>query len=179
MSDTGIPRLALSAGCATSTTERLRLPPLQTVPRVDLSRYLGTWYEIASYPTWFQRGCAGTTATYTLRPDGAIEVDNRCRKGSLSGEEERSVGVAWPVKDDPSGAKLEVQFFWPFRGDYWIIELDPDYRWAVVGHPTREYLWILSRKPTLDAATAAELMRRLAVQGYDVSRLMRTPQQVP
>jgi len=166
----------LLEGCASARED---IPPLQVVPHVDLSRYLGTWYEIASYPNWFQRGCTGTTATYSLRPGGAIEVDNRCLKGSLDGEEARSIGVAWPVKDDPSGAKLEVQFFWPFRGDYWIIELDPDYQWAVVGHPTREYLWLLSRKPTLDAATSAELMRRIAAQGYDVSLLKRTPQRAP
>jgi apolipoprotein D and lipocalin family protein len=167
---------ALLAGCAGPREEA---PPLEVVPHVDLSRYLGTWYEIASYPTWFQRDCTGTTATYSLRPDGEIDVENRCRKGSLDGEEERAVGVAWPVKDDPSGAKLEVQFFWPFRGDYWIIELDPDYRWAVVGHPTREYLWILSRTPKLDAATSADILRRIAAQGYDPTRLRRTPQRAP
>jgi len=151
-------------------------PPLRTVPHVDLDRYLGTWYEIASYPTWFQHGCTGTTATYSRRSDGRIEVDNRCREGSLDGSEKRSVGVAWPIQGDPSGARLKVQFFWPFRGDYWILELDPDYQWAVVGHPSREYLWILSRRPTLDPAVYADLLRRIAAQGYDVSRLQRTVQ---
>ena len=117
--------LALSAGCATSTTQRLRLPPLQTVAHVDLSRYLGTWYEIANFPQSFQRGCTATTATYTLRADGDIDVLNRCRKGSLDGEEKSALGRA-RVVDRATNAKLEVSFFRPFWGDYWIIDLSDD-----------------------------------------------------
>ena len=121
-------------------------PPLAVVPQVELGRYMGTWYEIASYPTWFQKGCAGSTATYALRPDGAVDVLNRCRKG---GELDSAHGTAWAP--DPSvPAKLKVRFFWPFSGDYWIIELGPEYEYAVVGHPSREYLWILSRTPRME-----------------------------
>jgi apolipoprotein D and lipocalin family protein len=83
------------------------------------------------------------------------------------------------VEGSPSSAKLQVQFFWPFRGDYWIVELDPDYRYAVVGHPSRTYLWILARTPHMDEPTYQELRRRIAAHGYDLTRLQRTPQPTP
>src|SRR5512141_3275960 len=127
----------VAAGCATATTARLHLPELQTVQRVDLGRYVGTWYEIANFPQSFQRGCTGTTATYTLREDGDIDVLNRCRKGSLDGEEKSALGRA-RVVDRSTNAKLEVGFFRPFWGDYWIIDLSDDYSYAVVGHPGRD-----------------------------------------
>ena len=150
----GVAAFALLAGCATTTTERLGLPPLQTVPRVELSRYVGTWYEIANYPQSFQEGCTLTTATYRLQADGDIEVVNRCRIGSPGGEEKSAVGRA-RVVDTHTNAKLEVSFFRPFWGEYWVIDLDREYRWAVVGHPSRDYLWILSRTPRMDDATLA------------------------
>jgi apolipoprotein D and lipocalin family protein len=159
--------LAAALGCATSTTERLGLPPLTTVEKVELSRYLGTWYEIASFPQSFQRGCTGTTATYTLRDDGDIDVFNRCRKGSLDGEEDTAQGRA-RVVDRQSNAKLEVSFFRPFWGDYWIIQLAEDYSYAVVGHPGRDYLWVLSRAPTMLPETyqrIARLQRTLQIPG--------------
>lgn len=170
--------LASLAGCATSTTERLNLPQLQTVTQVELGRYVGTWYEIASFPQSFQAGCTGTTATYTLGEDGEIGVVNRCRKDSLDGEEEVAEGRA-RVVDTTTHAKLEVSFFRPFWGDYWIIDLAPDYSHAVVGHPDRDYLWILSRTPTLDAATYEAILTRLTGQGYETSRLVRTLQPTP
>jgi apolipoprotein D and lipocalin family protein len=169
--------LATFSGCTSSTTERLRLPELQTVAHVELSRYLGTWYEIASFPQIFQRGCTATTATYTLHDDGDIEVFNRCRKGALDGEEMSASGLA-RVVDPATNAKLEVSFFRPFWGDYWIIDLSEDYSHAVVGHPGRDYLWILSRTPTMDEPTYQGLLDRLAARGYDTTRLVRT-QQVP
>ncbi len=167
--------LVMAAGCTTSTTARLGLPPLQTVAHVDLSRYLGSWYEIASFPQSFQRGCTATTATYTLRNDGDIDVLNRCRKGSIDGEENSALGRA-RVVDRATNAKLEVSFFRPFWGDYWIIDLSDDYSYAVVGHPGRDYLWILSRTPTMAAATYESLITRLQAHGYETSRLVRTLQ---
>jgi apolipoprotein D and lipocalin family protein len=165
----------VAAGCATSTTDRLRLPPLQTVAHVELSRYLGTWYEIANFPQSFQRGCTATTATYTLRDDGDIDVLNRCRKGSLDGEEKSALGRARVVVRC-TNAKLEVSFFRPFWGDYWIINLADDYSYAVVGHPGRDYLWILARTPAMSEATYQSIVARLQVQGYETSRLVRTLQ---
>ena len=165
----------LLGGCATTTTERLQLPPLQTVPQVDVARYLGTWYEIASFPQSFQRGCTATTANYSLRSDGEINVLNRCRKNSVDGPEETARGRA-RVVDTTSNARLEVSFFRPFWGDYWIIDLGADYEYAVVGHPGRDYLWILSRTPTMEAAVYDGIIERLKRQGYQVERLVRTQQ---
>jgi apolipoprotein D and lipocalin family protein len=165
--------LAALAGCSPSTTERLRLPPLETVSHVDLSRYVGTWYEIASFPQSFQKGCVATTATYTVREDGDIDVLNRCRKDSLDGPEKSARGRA-RVVDRATNAKLEVSFFRPFWGDYWIVDLGAGYEYAVVGHPGRDYLWILGRAPAMPEATYEGILARLKDKGYDTSRLKRT-----
>jgi len=161
---------ALLAGCAHAPAA----PPLGTVERVDLQRYAGKWYEIATIPMSFQKGCVGVTATYTIREDGDVDVVNTCRKEQLDGPERSARGKAWSV--DPSNAKLEVRFFWPFHGAYWVIDLGPDYEYAVVGHPSRECLWILSRKPQMDDATYEGILSRLRAQGYDLSLLLKTPQ---
>jgi apolipoprotein D and lipocalin family protein len=166
----GLLLAALLAGCASPQ------PPLEVVEQVDLDRYLGRWYEIASFPQRFQRGCVASRATYTLRDDGRISVLNECRDGSFDGELRSAEGVAWVADPQESLAKLKVQFFWPFRGDYWIIELDPGYRYAAVGHPSRNYLWILARTPALDPILYRALTARLETQGYDLSRLRPTPQ---
>jgi apolipoprotein D and lipocalin family protein len=163
-------------GCATTTTDRLRLPELRTVPHVDLNRYIGTWYDIASFPQRFQQGCTGTTATYSLRDDGDIDVINRCRKGSLSGKEDSAHGRA-RVVDRATNSRLKVSFFRPFWGDYWILDLGQDYEYAVVGHPSRDYLWILSRTPAMESVVYDGIIGRLREQGYDVDRLNRTLQQ--
>jgi apolipoprotein D and lipocalin family protein len=163
--------LALAlGGCASAQ------PPLHVVDDVDLDRYLGRWYEIASFPQWFQRGCVASTATYSRRPDGRIGVVNECRDGSFDGELRRAEGVAWVTDENQSFAKLKVQFFWPFRVDYWIIELDAEYCYAVVGHPSRDYLWILARTPSLDPMLYQAISDRLEAQGYDLTRLRLTPQ---
>jgi apolipoprotein D and lipocalin family protein len=151
------------------------------VPEVDLNRYQGVWYEIARYPNRFQNKCAGdVTATYELRPDGRIRVINRCKTsdGAVSVVE----GVARLADSGGPASKLKVRFapswlsFLPaVWGDYWIIELAPDYSFAVVGHPKREYLWILARTLGMDDATYKDLLQRLEQKhGYDPSRLVRT-----
>ncbi len=149
--------------------------PLSVVDRVDPQRYMGRWYEIASYPAWFQRGCTATTADYRLRADGKIEVINRCRKHTLDGPPKQSEGVA-EIVDTQTNAKLKVWFFWPFKGNYWIIDLAEDYAWVVVGEPRRKYLWILSRTPTLDEASYQAILSHLPARGYDPTRLQRTLQ---
>lgn len=148
-----------------------------TVGQVDLARYAGTWFEVARFPTSFQDSarvrCEGVSATYTQRPDGRIAVVNRCRNALAGGAERAAEGVARSVA--PGNDRLRVSFFWPFFGDYWVIGLDPDYRWAVVGSPGRDYLWILSRSPEMapaDYAAAVEIARR---EGFDVARIRRTP----
>ena len=122
--------------------------PLPTVPYVDLQKYAGKWYEIASFPQRFQQGCCGTTAEYTPTDKGFIVVENRCRKYGLDGKMSYIKGKAF-VEKNSGNAKLKVQFFWPFRGKYWIIDLADDYSYAVVGHPNRKYLWILSRNSSI------------------------------
>lgn len=151
------------------------LPELPTVQDVDLNRYLGTWYEIASFPQSFQRGCTGTTANYSLKKNGEIRVLNTCRVDSLDGKEKSAEGTAWVV-DTKTNSKLKVQFFWPFSGDYWIVDLAKDYSYAVVGAPDREYLWFLSRTPTLSNELYARLLSKVAELGFDGSRLVKTLQ---
>ena len=119
---------------------------LTVVDSVDVERYIGTWYEIASYPAWFAKECTAATAEYSLRENGKIRVINRCRKRSMDGPQKEAKGKA-EIVDTVTNAKLKVWFFWPFKGNYWIIDLDEDYQWAVVGEPKRKYLWILSRTP--------------------------------
>jgi apolipoprotein D and lipocalin family protein len=145
--------------------------PLESVPKVDLNRYTGRWYEIAKYPNRFERKCdRNVTATYTLRSDGKISIVNTCttREGKLT----QSNGWA-KVVDQKTGSKLKVTFFWPFFGDYWIIDLSPNYEYAVVGEPSRKYLWILSRTAKMDDKLYAEITGRLAAKGYDASKLER------
>lgn len=155
---------------------RESLPPLEVVPRVDLSRYMGTWYEIARFPHRFQEGCVATKATYALREDSKVDVLNECRTESIDGPVRTAKGTA-KVVDDKTNAKLKVTFFWPFYGDYWIIDLGENYEYAVVGHPGRNYLWILSRTPFMDDALYNRILERLQKeQAYDTSKLIKTAQ---
>lgn len=149
--------------------------PLDTVSHVDVNRYMGKWYEIASFPAWFQQDCTGTTATYSLNPDGTVNVFNRCFKKALDGSEDNAEGSAYVV-DSKTNAKLKVSFFWPFYGDYWIIDLADDYSYAVVGHPNRKYLWILSRTPYLSKQIYDTLLLKIQQKGFDISKLNRTIQ---
>ena len=143
---------------------------LEVVPHVELKKYLGKWYEIAHLPARFQKGCTDTTATYTLSDDGGISVLNECRR---NGKVKRAKGKA-KVVDKNSGAKLKVTFFWPFYGDYWIIDLGKDYEYAVVGTPNRKYLWILSRTPQMDDTVFSQLIDSVKSKGFDVNKLIKT-----
>lgn len=149
---------------------------LQTVPFVDLNKYTGKWYDVASFPQRFQKGCHGTTAEYTLSDKGYVIVENRCNKNSLNGKESYIKGKAFLVPDS-GNAKLKVQFFWPFRGNYWIIDLADDYSYAVVSEPGKKYLWILSRTPVMDEHVFTGITDRLKSKGFDLSKLQRTVQQ--
>jgi apolipoprotein D and lipocalin family protein len=159
----------LNTGCLSS----LFYPELKVVEGVDVKRYMGTWYEIARYPNFFQdAACDHATAQYTLNDDGTVKVVNRC---GPTGTEQSIEGTA-RVVDANTNAKLKVRFFGPFEGDYWIIDLDPDYEWAVVGEPSRRFLWILSRTPTMDATVYDDILSRLPGKNYDPTRLIVTSQ---
>jgi apolipoprotein D and lipocalin family protein len=149
----------------------LQAAPPPVVADVDLPRYMGTWYEIARYANRFQRGCLCTAANYSLRPDGKVAVVNRCR--TAEGKTREAKGRA-KVVDPTTNAKLKVTFFWPFFGDYWILDLDEGYSRVLVGTPDRRYLWILSRTPRMDEITYGQLIRKAEELGFDSSKLVRT-----
>lgn len=171
-----LPMLLCLVGAA--CTAHKTLPPPETVPYVDLTRYQGTWYEIARLPMWFQRGCISSMATYGPLEPGRISVLNECVTDR--GERKTASGYA-AVVDTQSNAKLEVLFdTWLSRlfpslvkGKYWIFFLDRDYETAIVGTPDREYLWILSRTPTMDAEQYQRLVERCRALGFDTERLIR------
>jgi apolipoprotein D and lipocalin family protein len=143
---------------------------LEVVPHVELKKYLGKWFEIAHLPARFQEGCTDTTATYALSEDGSISVLNECRR---NGKVKQAKGKA-KVVDKNSGAKLKVTFFWPFYGDYWIINLGKDYEYAVVGTPNRKYLWILNRTSHMDDKVFSQLIESAKSQGFDTNHLIKT-----
>lgn len=149
---------------------------LETVPYVDLKKYAGKWYEIASIPQRFQKGCTSTTATYTLTDKDYVQVLNSCNKDSVDGKESSIKGKAFVVEKS-GNAKLKVQFFWPFTGKYWIIDLADDYSYAVVGHPNRKYLWILSRTAKMDENIYQQIIARIKEKGFDLSTIKLTLQQ--
>jgi apolipoprotein D and lipocalin family protein len=154
---------------------------VKTIAALDVPRYLGTWYEIAKFPNWFQKKCVGNTkAIYTAKPDGNLRVLNSCK--TASGETSEAEGAARQIgaTDSP---RLEVRFapewlsFLPLVwGDYWVIDLDPQYQVAAVSDPRREYLWVLSRTPQLDPKVYEELLQRLRQQQFDVRKLELTSQ---
>lgn len=155
--------------------------PVQPIAALDVPRYMGTWYEIAKYPNYFQRKCVGnTTANYVLQPDKTVQVTNRCDTGpgaaiSATAEGRQQGGATSP--------KLEVRFAPAWLSwlpmvwaDYWVIDLDEQYQLAAVSEPKREYLWILSRTPTVEPQAYAALLARLEKQGYSLQQLVTTPQ---
>tara|TARA_B100001123_G_scaffold445142_1_gene595944 strand:+ start:1143 stop:1697 length:555 start_codon:yes stop_codon:yes gene_type:complete len=163
----------LISGCG--GVPKKSFPELQVVPHVDIERYLGKWYEIALYPNWFEEGCFRSTAFYEKSENGQIKVTNRCRMYASDGELNEAIGKA-SIVDKRTNAKLKVQFFWPFKGDYWIIDLDKDYQYAVVSEPARQYLWILSRSPRIDNQTLEKLKNKISDKGFDLSYLKKTLQ---
>jgi apolipoprotein D and lipocalin family protein len=162
-----------SSGCA--SVPKKTSPELKVVSYVDIERYMGKWYEIALYPNWFEKGCFRSTAFYEQLKDGQIKVTNQCRMNSPDGELNEAIGIA-TIPNRKTNAKLRVQFFWPFKGDYWIIGLDRDYQYAIVSEPNRQYLWILSRSPNMDIQTLETLKARIRGNGFDLTYLQKTLQ---
>lgn len=154
----------------------LKAQELETVKSVDLSKYIGKWYEIASYPQSFQKNCYGTTAEYIMTNHDYISVVNRCKKGSLQGKEKTVKGKA-TVVEGTKNSKLKVKFFFLFSGNYWIIDLADDYSYAVVSEPKRKSLWILSRTPKMNPETYIRILSKIKSKGFDLDKLKMTVQE--
>lgn len=145
------------------------------VSNLDINKYLGTWYEIARFDHRFERGLVGVTANYSIREDGKIKVVNSGYKGSLTGEKSTSIGKA-KIPDPKQPSKLKVSFFWFFYGDYFVLELDKDYQWALIGSSSDNYLWILSRTAQIEDKLYTNLISILQKRGYDTNKLIRVAQ---
>jgi apolipoprotein D and lipocalin family protein len=175
--------LVCAATISGQQNESKETAALATVTSVDLKRYSGKWFEIARYENKFQKQCVGnTTATYTVKANGKIEVVNECLK--KNGEIERAKGEA-RIVDKNTNAKLEVRFAPPALsfipavwGDYWIVELDDNYQYTVVSDPKRKYFWILSRTPEISDATYQNILRRAEKLGFDPAKVIKTPQKI-
>ena len=164
------------SGLFTGCSGQKQMIDNSVVKELDLQKYLGTWYEIARYDHRFERDLVGVTANYSMRPDGKIKVVNSGYKNTLDGEYSEAIGKAKIPDPENEPAKLKVSFFWIFYGDYYVLELDKDYQWAVIGSSTDKYLWILSRTPQMAPEIYTELLKRIADRGYDTSALIKVKQ---
>ena len=149
-------------------------PPLQTVEKVDLQKYLGTWYEIARFEHFFEKDCKNVSANYSMMDEETIQVINKCTKITPT-ESKEATGRAYAV--DASNSKLKVSFFRPFYGDYWVLVLDKNYEYVLVGTPSREYLWILARDKTISPEIKNSILEKLPSLGFDSSKLLWTIQE--
>lgn len=161
--------MLLLASCGTD------YPYLNVVDHVDVDRYMGTWYEIARLPASFEEGLECVTATYTRKENGDVKVVNRGYSITDHTDIDEANGTAWIV-DTATNAKLKVRFFWPFSGDYWILNLEKDYKYVLIGAPSRKYLWIMSRTPELDESITNMLLDSASQAGFDVSKVVRVSQ---
>ena len=149
---------------------------LEVVPNMDLNKFQGIWYEIAHNPWFPENNCFSMIAHYRLIDKGnQIEVTNLCRKHGFDGEISKITGKAW-LLDPAIKAKWEVQFIWPFTLDYWVIDLEEHYNYAVIGEPDKENVWILSRQPVMEKSLLARIIEKTKRKGYDLSNLILTPQ---
>ena len=152
--------------------------PLHTVSHVDLPRYMGDWRVIANIPYFAEKGCVDSVESYALRPDGRIDNWFTYRKKSFAAPQKKLTALAW-VYDHKTNAEWRVRFFGLITVDYLILDLDPEYRWTIVGHPSRNYGWIMARDKTLPEKTYQAILARLAQQGYDPAKFQKVPQLAP
>lgn len=164
----------LTSGCDNNV--RTQTLSMKTVEKVDLNRYMGTWYEIARFPHSFEKGLVGVTATYSIKKYGNVEVINLGFKDSLSGKLKKAKGFA-KIPDPNVPGRLMVYFFWPFGGEYLILDLDDNYQYALVGSSSLNYLWILCRTPQMDETIYIKLVEKAKSLGFDTSRLVKVLQQ--
>ena len=162
-----------------ASNPKLHSEALSTIDALDVPRYMGKWYEIARYPNWFQKKCVGdSSAEYSMRTDGRVQVVNRCRLGN--GDVKEAIGTARQIGGS-SSAKLKVSFVPPWLsfipavwGDYWVIDLDNQYQLVAVSEPSRNYLWVLARTPTIEQKTYEAMLDRLKSRGFDADKLIRS-----
>ena len=166
--------MPLMLACFVASSAAADSVPVQSVRKVDLNRYLGTWYEIANFPRFFLPKCvADTVSEYTLNGDGTVAIENRCR--TRDGRINQAYGTATPMKGSDN-TRMQVSFIRPFSADYVVVGLDPDYRWTVIGSVNRKSLWILSRTPQLPKPELDEALSAAGAQGYPMQQLHYTPQ---
>jgi apolipoprotein D and lipocalin family protein len=142
---------------------------------IDFDRYVGVWFEQARFENFFEKGCAGVSSAYSKKPEGGLRVINRCFQDGLDGAQKTAEGSAW-APDPKQPGKLKLQFFWPFSGDSWVLEVAPDYSWALVGNPAKSSAWVLSRKRQIDETLYSTLVEKLRARGYEVDKLIRVAQ---
>lgn len=162
----------LLAGCSVTPA---KMPPLKTATHVDLPRFMGAWYVIGTIPWFVERNNVGTMDIYTMRPDGKIDITYVFHRKELTAKREEMHAVG-TVIDRKSNATWGVQFLWPFQAPYLVIDLAPDYGTTIIGHPSRDLIWIMARMPTLPEASYQSLLKKASLQGYDVKRIVKVPQ---
>lgn len=160
--------ILITGGCS----QNKNMERTKTVEKLELEKFLGTWYEIARYDHSFEKGLQGVTATYSLREDGKIKVLNQGYKDSLDGPMKQAIGKA-KIPNPREPGKLKVSFFWIFYGDYFVLELDDiHYQWAVIGSSSEKYLWILSRTPQLEESLQVDLLEKIQKRSYQLEKLI-------
>lgn len=164
--------LVLSSAAFAGGSAKPTRPDPTVVESVDLNKYQGKWIEVARLPNPFQKNCFNSTAEYKLRSDGKVSVTNRCQEAG--GKNREVQGSAWST-NPPANSKLKVRFFWPFSGDYWVIALDKNYEWVIVGSPNYKFLWILVRKLPLKTGLLQELLNLASERGFDTTDLVVNP----
>lgn len=165
--------LLAAAGVVTYLVKNKKEAPLDVAPDVVLDKFLGEWYEIARLPAPFEKECYSTKATYTKDAEGNITIENTCTVGSPVGKFRKATGKAF-VADPDTNAKLKVQFVWPFTGNYWILDVGPNYEYALVGEPSRKFLWILSRSKSLEKSVVEQLVQKGINRGFNTHKLIFT-----
>ena len=169
-----------AVGCVSTqsvSTKPMKTPTgtLRTVQHVDLKRYMGDWRVIANIPYFAEKGCIDSIETYAARPDGRIDNIFTFRKGSFDAKQSQVRAIAW-VHNQETNAEWRIRFFHLITAKYLVLDLDPEYRWTVVGHPSRKYGWIMAREKTLPDSTYRGMLERLAAQGYDPAAFVKVPQ---
>jgi apolipoprotein D and lipocalin family protein len=165
--------LLAATACASSSK-----PPLATVPQVDLPRFMGDWYVVASIPTALEKGAHNAVESYALAADGTIETTFTFRQGSFDGPEKRYTPRGF-VREGSGNATWGMRFVWPFKAEYLVIYLDEAYRTTIIGRTARDYVWIMAREPSIPEEEYQGLVRFLAERGYDASKLEKVPQRWP